>query len=185
MTFLVSTLKSFSETLKTFLGFSLALIWKWIVKPEQQLTHAKVLTTYLDWLSVSNTVVHFLPQSLSLEKKKNVWDVFPITILTSAWLHMNSLTQSLSRETTMALLSIAMSLTKKTYGIFHPCPLQTVWGCEGMQQKASSFMVSWQVCVLTTGSAVSNQTVFSKVPLHSVERKSSVSDKSVSNISLN
>ena len=75
---------------------------------------------------------------------------------------MNSLTQSLSRETTMALLSIAMSLTKKTYGISHSCPLQTVWGCEGMQQKASSFMVGWQVCVLTTGSAISHHTVFSK-----------------------
>ena len=146
-----------------------------------------MLKTYLDWLRVSNTVVHFLPQSLSLKKKKkkNVLDFFPITILTSAWLHMNSLTQSLSRETTMALLSIAMSLTKKTYGIFHPCPLQTVWGCEGMQQKASSFMVSWQVCVLTTGSAVSNQTVFPKAPLHSVESQSHVLDKSVSNISLN
>lgn len=75
---------------------------------------------------------------------------------------MNSLTQSLSRETTVALLSIAMSLTKKTYGIFHSCPLQTVWGCEGMQQKASYFMVGWQVCMLTTGSAACNQTVFSK-----------------------
>ena len=85
----------------------------------------------------------------------------------------------------MALLSIAMSLTKKTYGIFHSCPLQTVWGCEGMQQRASSFMVGWQVCVLTTGSAVSNQTVFSKALLHTVERKSRVLDKPVSNINLN
>lgn len=38
--------------------------------------------------------------------------------------------------------------------------------------EASYFMVGWQVCVLTTGSAVSNQTVFSKAPLHSVERES-------------
>lgn len=134
--------------------------------PEQQLTYTTVLTTYLDWLSVSDTVVHILSRVLS---KKNVWDVFPITILTSAWLHMNSLTQPLSRETAVALLSIAMSLTTKTYGIFHSCPLQIVWGCEGMQQKSSYFIVSWQVCALTTGSAVSNQTVFSKAPLHSVK----------------
>lgn len=137
--------------------------------------YATVLTTYLDWLSVSNTVVHiFYPGSLSLKKKKNVWDVFPITVLTSAWLHMNSLTQSPSGETTVALLSIAMSLTKKTYGLFHSCPLQTIRGCDGMPQKASWFMVGWQVCVLTTGSAVSNQTVFSKAALHSVERESRV-----------
>lgn len=120
---------------------------------------------------------YFLPGVSFFKKQKNVWDVFPITILTSAWLHMNSLTQSLSRETTVALLSIAMSPTKKTYGLFHSCPLQTIWGCEGMQQKASFFMVGWQVYALTTGSAVSNQTVFSKAPLHSVERESRVLDK--------
>lgn len=120
--------------------------------------YATVLTTCLDWLSVSNTsCAYFLPWVSFFKKKKNVWDVFPITILTSAWLHMNSLTQSLSRETTVALLSIAMSPTKKTYGLFHSCPLQTIWGCEGMQQKASFFMVGWQVYALTTGSAVSNQ----------------------------
>lgn len=35
--------------------------------------YATVLATYLDWLSVSNTVVHiFYPGSLSLKKKKNV-----------------------------------------------------------------------------------------------------------------
>lgn len=153
MAFLLSTVQSFSETLRTFLGFDSDPIWKRMIKPEQQLTYAVVLTTDLDGLSVSNTVVHFLPWVSFFKKKTNVWDVFPITILTSAWLHMNSLTQSLSRETTVALLSIAMSLTKKTYGIFHSCPLQTVWGCEGMQQTASYFMVGWRVCMLTTGSA--------------------------------
>lgn len=46
-----------------------------------------------------------------------------------------------------------------------------------MQQTASFFMVGWQVYALTTGSAVSNQTVFSKAPLRSVERESRVLDK--------
>lgn len=111
-------------------------------KPEQQLMVAAVPTTCLNWLSGSSTVCIFYPGLLS-SKKKKVWDVFAIAILTFAWLHMNSPIRSLSREASMVWLSIGLPLTKKTYGIFHSCPLQTIWACEGTQQSASVFMIGW------------------------------------------
>lgn len=172
MAFMLSAVKNFLRNWEDSFGFWFGPAWKMSLNSELQLMYGAMLTTCLDWPSVWNTVVHFFaPGSLSLKKKMNV---FPITILTSAWLHMNSLTQSLSRETTMVLLSIAMSPTKKTYGLFHSWPLQTVWGWEGSEQEASYFMVGWQVCTLTTGPAVSNQAVFSKALLRSVNRKSRV-----------
>lgn len=68
--FVFSTVKSSSETLKTLLGFDSDLTGKWIIKPEQQLMYATALTTYLDWPSGSNTVVHFLPWVFFFKKKK-------------------------------------------------------------------------------------------------------------------
>lgn len=47
-----------------------------MIKPEQQLTYAAVLTTYLDCLSVSNTVVHFLLGVPLLKKKKKCLGCF-------------------------------------------------------------------------------------------------------------
>lgn len=52
-------------------------------------------------------------------------------------------------------------------------------------KEASYSMVGWQVCVLTTGPAVSNQAVFSKASLSSVERESRVLDKYFSDTRLN
>lgn len=130
----------------------------------------------LDCLSGSSTVCIVYPGSLF--KKKMFELFFVIAILTFAWLHMNSLIQSLSRETTMVWLSVALSPTKKTYGIFHSCPFQTVWACEGLQQDTSFFMVGWYTCVPVMGSATGKQAMLPQ-PGHLL------CVRSVSDISLN
>lgn len=92
MAFLLSTVKSFLETLKTFPGFDSDLIWEWIIQPEQWLTYAAVLTSRLDWPSVSNTVVHFSPWVSFFRKKRKCLRCFShyhldICLVTHEWLH--------------------------------------------------------------------------------------------------
>lgn len=71
---------------------------------------------------------------------------FPITSLTCAQLHMNSLTQCLSGESGMAVLSIGLLLQGKHMGYFSPVFAGSTQGLLLGRAAASSLHLALSCC---------------------------------------